>query len=62
MTSNQYNKQIKGLESKFNAGKISEEEYNETSQNLEMRRLMSLENELDIDWIDDDPTEWFNFG
>ena len=62
MTSNQYNKQIKGLESKFNAGKISEEEYGEVSQNLEMRRLMSLENELDIDWIDDDPTEWFNFG
>ena len=62
MTSNQYNKQIKGLESKFNAGKISEEEYGESSQNLEMRRLMSLENELDIDWIDDDPTEWFNFG
>ena len=61
MTSKQYNKQIKGLESKFNAGKISEEEYNETSQNLEMRRLMSLENELDIDWIDDDPTEWFKF-
>ena len=62
MTSKQYNKQIKGLESKFNAGKISEEEYNETSQNLEVRRLMSLENELDIDWIDDDPTEWFKFG
>ena len=62
MTSKQYNKQIKGLESKFNAGKISEEEYGEASQNLEMRRLMSLENELDIDWIDDDPTEWFNFG
>ena len=62
MTSNQYNKQIKGLESKFNAGKISEEEYGEASQNLEMRRLMSLENELDIDWIDDDPTEWFNLG
>ena len=61
MTSNQYNKQIKGLESKFNAGKISEEEYGEASQNLEMRRLMSLENELDIDWIDDDPTEWFKF-
>ena len=61
MTSKQYNKQIKGLESKFNAGKISEEEYNETSQNLEMRRLMSLENELDIDWINDDPTEWFKF-
>jgi len=62
MTSKQYNKQIKGLESKFNAGKISEEDYGEASQNLEMRRLMSLENELDIDWIDDDPTEWFNFG
>ena len=62
MTSKQYNKQIKGLESKFNAGNISEEEYGEASQNLEMRRLMSLENELDIDWIDDDPTEWFNFG
>ena len=62
MTSKQYNKQIKGLESKFNAGKISEEVYGEASQNLEMRRLMSLENELDIDWIDDDPTEWFNFG
>ena len=61
MTSNQYNKQIKGLESKFNAGKISEEGYGEASQNLEMRRLMSLENELDIDWIDDDPTEWFKF-
>ena len=62
MTSKQYNKQIKGLESKFNAGKISEEDYGEASQNLEMRRLMSLENELDIDWIDDDPTELFNFG
>ena len=62
MTSKQYNKQIKGLESKFNAGKISEEEYNETSQNLEVRRLMSLENELDIDWIDDDPTECFDLG
>ena len=61
MTSKQYNKKIKGLESKFNAGKISEEEYGEVSQNLEMRRLMSLENELDIDWIDDDPTEWFKF-
>ena len=61
MTSKQYNKQIKGLESKFNAGKISEEDYGEASQNLEMRRLMSLENELDIDWIDDDPTEWFKF-
>ena len=62
MTSKQYNKQIKGLESKFNAGKISEEEYGEASQNLEMRRLMSLENELDIDWIDDDPTECFGLG
>ena len=60
MTSNQYNKQIKGLESKFNAGKISEEEYGEASQNLEMRRLMSLENELDIDWVEEDPTEWMS--
>ena len=60
MTSKQYNKQIKGLESKFNAGNISEEEYGEASQNLEMRRLMSLENELDIDWVEDDPTEWMS--
>ena len=60
MTSKQYNKQIKGLESKFNAGKISEEEYGEVSQNLEMRRLMSLENELDIDWVEEDPTEWMS--
>ena len=60
MTSNQYNKQIKGLESKFNAGKISEGDFNEASQNLEMQRLMSLEDELDIDWVEDDPTEWMS--
>ena len=58
MTSKQYNKQVKSLESKYNAGKISEGDFNETSQKLEMQRLMSLEDELDIDWVEDDPTEW----
>jgi len=60
MTSKQYNKQVKSLESKYNAGKISEGDFNETSQKLEMQRLMSLEDELDIDWIEDDPTEWMS--
>ena len=60
MTSKQYNKQVKSLESKYNAGKISEGEFNEISQNLETQRLMSLENELDIGWIEDDPTEWMS--
>ena len=60
MTSNQYNKLVKSLESKYNAGKITEVEYNESSQNLEMQRLMSLEDELDIGWVEDDPTEWMS--
>ena len=60
MTSNQYNKLVKSLESKYNAGKISEVEFNESSQNLEMQRLMSLEDELDIGWVEDDPTEWMS--
>ena len=58
MTSKQYNKLVKSLESKHNSGKISEVDFNEASQNLEMQRLMSLEDELDIDWVEDDPTEW----
>ena len=60
MTSKQYNKLVKSLESKCNAGKISEGDFNEASQNLEMQRLMSLENELDIDWVEEDPTEWMS--
>ena len=60
MTSKQYNKQVKSLESKYNAGKISEGDFNETSQKLEMQRLLSLEEDLDIDWIEDDPTEWMS--
>ena len=60
MTSKQYNKLFKSLESKCNSGKISEVEFNESSQNLEMQRLMSLEDELDIDWVEDDPTEWMS--
>tara|TARA_B000000460_G_C21294082_1_gene297268 strand:- start:151 stop:342 length:192 start_codon:yes stop_codon:yes gene_type:complete len=60
MTSNQYNKLVKSLESKYNAGKITEVEFNESSQNLEMQRLMSLEDELDIGWVEDDPTEWMS--
>ena len=62
MTSKQYNKQVKSLESKYNARKISEEEFDETSQKLEMLRLMSLEDELDIGWVEDDPTEWMSSG
>ena len=62
MTSKQYNKQVKSLESKYNARKISEEEFNEASQKLEMLRLMSLEEELDIGWVEDDPTEWMSSG
>ena len=58
MTSKQYNKQVKSLESKYKTRKISEEEFDETSQKLEMLRLMSLEDELDIGWVEDDPTEW----
>ena len=60
MTSKQYNKLVKSLESKYNAGKLSEVEFNESSQNLEMQRLMSLEDELDIGWVEDDPTEWMS--
>ena len=60
MTSKQYNKQVKSIESKYNSGNISEGEFNEVSQKLEMQRLMSLEDELDIDWIEDDPTEWMS--
>ena len=60
MTSKQYNKLVKSLESKYNAGKITEVEFNESSQNLEMQRLMSLEDELDIGWVEDDPTEWMS--
>ena len=62
MTSKQYNKQVKNLESKYKARKISEEEFDETSQKLEMLRLMSLEEELDIGWVEDDPTEWMSSG
>jgi len=60
MTSKQYNKLVKSLESKYNAGKLSETEFNEASENLEMQRLMSLEDELDIGWVEDDPTEWMS--
>jgi len=60
MTSKQYNKQVKSIESKYNIGKISEGEFNEASQKLEMLRLMSLEDELDIGWVEDDPTEWMS--
>ena len=60
MTSKQYNKLVKSLESKYNTGKISEGEFNETSQKLEMQRLLSLEEDLDINWIEDDPTEWMS--
>ena len=62
MTSKQYNKQVKSLESKYKTRKISEEEFDETSQKLEMLRLMSLEEELDIGWVEDDPTEWMSSG
>ena len=62
MTSKQYNKLVKSLESKHNSGKISEGEFNETSQKLEIQRLLSLEEDLDIDWIEDDPTEWMSSG
>ena len=60
MTSIEYNKLFKSLESKCNSGKISEVEFNEASQKLEMQRLLSLENELDIGWVEDDPTEWMS--
>ena len=60
MTSNQYNKQVMSLVSKYNASRISEEEYAVISEKLEMQRLMSLEDELDIDWVEDDPTEWMS--
>tara|TARA_B100000586_G_scaffold2171_1_gene1401 strand:- start:124 stop:315 length:192 start_codon:yes stop_codon:yes gene_type:complete len=60
MTSKQYNKLVKSLESKYNAGKVTEVEFNESSQKLEMQRLMSLEDELDIGWVEDDPTEWMS--
>ena len=60
MTSKQYNKLVKSLESQYNTGKISEGEFDEASQKLEMQRLMSLEDELDIDWVEDDPTEWMS--
>ena len=60
MTSKQYNKQVKSLESKYHAGNISEVDFNESSQKLEMQRLMSLEDELDIGWVEDDPTEWMS--
>ena len=60
MTSKQYNKQVKSLESKYKARKISEEEFDETSQKLEMLRLMSLEDDLDINWVENDPTEWMS--
>ena len=58
MTSKQYNKQSERLESRLTSGKLSEEEYAEISEKLEIQRLVSLENELDIDWVEDDPTEW----
>ena len=60
MTSKQYNKLVKSLESQYNTGKISEGEFNESSQNLEMQRLMSLEDDLDINWVENDPTEWMS--
>ncbi len=60
MTSKQYNKQSERLESRLTSGKLSEEEYAEISEKLEIQRLVSLENELDIDWVEDDPTEWMS--
>ena len=60
MTSKQYNKQSERLESRLTSGNISEEEYAEISEKLEIQRLVSLENELDIDWVEDDPTEWMS--
>ena len=60
MTSKQYTKQAERLESKLTSGKISEDEYAEISEKLEMQRLMSLEDELDISWVEDDPTEWMS--
>ena len=60
MTSKQYNKQAERLESRLTSGKLSEEEYAEISEKLEIQRLVSLENELDIDWVEDDPTEWMS--
>jgi plasmid maintenance system killer protein len=30
--------------------------------NLSQERIESLEDNLDLNWIDDDPTEWFDLG
>ena len=34
----------------------------ETLENLSQERMESLEEHLDFDWIDDDPTECFDLG
>ena len=53
MTHKQYLRKVEKLE------KIGDSEALEI---LEQERMESLEENLDIDWVDDDPTECFDLG
>ena len=57
MTHKQYLREIKKLK---NLRSWSEDL--ETLENLSQERMESLEEHLDFDWIDDDPTECFDLG
>ena len=55
MTHKQYLRKLKKLK---NLRSFS----SETLDNLSQERMESLEDHLDLDWIDDDPTECFDLG
>ena len=57
MTHKQYLREIKKLK---NLRSWSEDL--ETLEHLSQERMESLEEHLDFDWIDDDPTECFDLG
>ena len=57
MSHKQYLREIKKLK---NLRSWSEDL--ETLENLSQERMESLEEHLDFDWIDDDPTECFDLG
>ena len=57
MTHKQYLREIKKLK---NLRSWSEDL--ETLENLSQERMESLEEHLDFDWIDEDPTECFDLG
>lgn len=64
MTNKEYLQEMKRLRNlrSWKGWHSLHEEDLETLENLSQERMESLEEHLDFDWIDDDPTECFDLG